>query len=117
MFTTLLFVVGISLLLTHELDAIQHHEWRLFAFLRPFGEERAYQLFVLLHIPLFILFLWLVIAPVRWLEIALDLFLIIHVGLHYLFRNHPDYTFSGWFSHGVIAAAGVVGALHLVLTL
>lgn len=115
MLTQSIFILGVSLLATHELDAIRHHEWRLFAFLRPFGEERAYQLFILLHIPLFMLFLWPLIAPVRWLEITIDLFLIIHVGLHYLFRNHLDYTFSGWLSHGVIGAAGVVGALHLLL--
>lgn len=115
MLPNFLYVFGIALLFVHELDAIRHHEWRLFAFLRPFGDERAYQLFTLLHIPLFLLFLWPAIYPARLLAIVLDLFLIIHVALHYLFRNHPLYTFHGWFSHGIIVAAGLVGALHLLL--
>ena len=115
MLTKFVFTLGVVLLFTHELDAIRHHEWRLFAFLRPFGEEGAYQLFVLLHIPLFMLFLWPLLMPARRLEITIDLFLIIHVGLHYLFRNHSHYTFHGWLSHGVIALAGAVGAWHLWL--
>ncbi|MEM7115266.1 MAG: DUF6713 family protein [Chloroflexota bacterium] len=115
MLTEIIFALGIALLFTHELDAIRHHEWRIFAFLRPFGDEGAYQLFVLLHIPLFLLFLWPLLAPARGLEIVIDAFLIIHVGLHYLFRTHPDYTFQGWLSHGVIVLAGFVGAWHLWL--
>lgn len=117
MIVELVFYVGLSLLFAHELDAIKHHEWRLFAFLRPLGEEAAYRVFTLAHVPLFVLFFWMVAHPALWFFVVVDLFLILHVGLHYLFRNHRLYEFRGWFSHGLIVGAGLMGALHLVLLL
>ncbi len=111
-----IYLLGVALLFTHELDAIKHHEWRLFAFLiNPLGDKMAYRVFTLVHVPLFFLFMWMVAYPRLNFEIAVDLFLIVHVGLHYLFRNHPSYEFSGWFSHGIIGGAGLMGALHLIL--
>lgn len=109
------YVLGIALLAVHELDAIRHHEWRLFFFLRPFSDTTAYQIFTLLHIPLFFIFMWRLAYPTLRFEIAVDIFLIVHAGLHYLFRNHPNYEFRGWVSHGIIAGATLMGALHLVL--
>ena len=115
MFTDLVYYLGVALLVTHELDAVRHHEWRLFAFLRPLGDQTAYRVFILVHVPLFVLFLWMAAHPAWWFTVFVDLFLVVHVGLHYLFRNHPLYEFRGRFSHGLIAGAGVMGALHLVL--
>ena len=110
-----IFYLALALIFTHELDAIKHHEWRIFAFLRPLGDVRAYQVFTLLHIPLFILFLWIVQNPNLLIMILVDIFLIVHVGLHFLFRNHPHYEFQGWLSNGLIVGAGLAGASHLIL--
>lgn len=115
MLAQLIFWLGVALICTHELDAIQHHEWRLFAFLRPFGDEIAYRIFTLAHVPLFLWFFWMAPHPARWFEIGIDLFLIIHVGLHFFFRRHPLYEFKGWLSHGLIAGAGLAGLVHLLL--
>ena len=109
------FLLGVALIFTHELDAIRHHEWRMFAFLRPLEDVNAYYVFTLAHIPLFLLFLWNVANPSLTFAIAADLFLIIHVGLHILFRNHPLYEFRGWVSNGLIGGAGLTGTLHLIL--
>ena len=109
------YLIGVALLFVHELDAIKHHEWRLFAFLNPLGDENAYRVFTFLHLPLFLIFLWMTAYPRLNFEIAVDIFLVVHVGLHFLFRNHPKYEFKGWFSHGIIAGAGIMGALHLLL--
>lgn len=113
----LLYLIGVALLFAHELDAIRAREWRLFPFLRVLGEANAYRAFVLLHIPLFLLFLWMSAYPRLWFEIGVDLFLVVHAGLHWLFRNSPYYEFKGWLSHGLIVGAGAIGALHLVLLL
>lgn len=117
MISDLIFNTAVALLFTHELDAIRCHEWRIFAFLRPLGDRLAYQVFVLAHLPLFVWFLWMAAHPAGWFEVGVDLFLIIHVGLHAHFRRHPLYEFRGWFSHGIIVAAGVLGAVHLVILL
>jgi len=47
--------------------------------------------------------------------VGLDIFFIVHVGLHLLFRDHPDYHFHTAFSWFLIIGAGVAGALDLLL--
>ena len=116
MLASWVFFLGVALLFTHELDAIRHHEWRIFAFLRPLGDTMAYRVFTLAHLPLFLLFLWKIAYPSQGFEVAVDVFLMVHVGLHILFRNHPLYEFRGWMSNGIIGGAGLMGALHLLLT-
>lgn len=112
-----LFWLGLALLFTHELDAIRCHEWRLFAvFLRVHdrvSDATAYRVFTVLHVPLFFLFLWYTAQPSRVFQIVVDLFLVVHLGLHLSLRSHPAYEFRGAFSHGIIAAGGLVGALHV----
>ena len=54
----LLFFIGLSLLLCHELDAVAQAEWRLLPVLRTLTDASAYPIFVWLHVPLFALVLW-----------------------------------------------------------
>lgn len=115
MLANLIFFLATALLFTHELDAIHHHEWRIFPFLRALGEENAYRVFTLIHLPLFALFLWMAAYPNDWFLVVVDLFLIIHVFLHWIFRNHSQNAFRGWLSYSLIVGAGLMGAWHLLL--
>ncbi|MFQ7237062.1 MAG: DUF6713 family protein, partial [Enterococcus hulanensis] len=36
---TILFALELALLLTHEMDAIRHKEWRMFVFLKDLPEQ------------------------------------------------------------------------------
>ena len=112
---TTLFFINIALLTTHELDAIYRHEWRIFFGRTTLSDETAYQLFTLLHIPLFAWIFWQAGQGDRWFEIVFDLFLIVHVGLHHLFRNHPAYEFNNRFSNAIIRSTGLLGLIHLGL--
>ena len=91
----LLFFVGFALLACHELDAVAQAEWRLLPFLSQMGDEDAYTVFVFLHVPLFALLMWWTSstsALVRFrAQLSVDAFMVIHVGLHMLFRSHADY--------------------------
>lgn len=113
----LLFFLGLSLLLTHEMDAIRRREWRIFPLTARLGDRAGYLVFTAAHVPLYVLLLWALgpaDAAVRSGTIlALDLFCIVHVGLHIAFRKHPAYEFRGPFSWGLIAGAGLFGALDL----
>ena len=113
----LLFYTGFALLLTHELDAIRRHEWRLFPFIYKLKDDTAYYLFTIAHIPLFVLLLWLMCHPsenVRyWFQVSLDLFFIVHLGLHKLFQSHKQYEFTGTFSKSIIFLMAIVGLVHL----
>ena len=51
--TDLLFYLAFAGLVTHELDAVHKHEWRLLFVLRAMPDESARRAFILIHIPLF----------------------------------------------------------------
>jgi len=55
----LLFQLGFSTLLAHELDAMTQAEWRLLFVLRRLPDLLAHNLFVTLHVPAVAILLWL----------------------------------------------------------
>ena len=116
-FEDALFFLTLSLLFCHELDAIRHHEWRLFAFLNRLDDDSAYRVFTVLHIPLFGLFLWFVAYPAEGFTLFVDFFVVVHLGLHWWFRSHPRYEFEGFVSNFFIVGTAVAGVSHLALFL
>ncbi len=119
MIIDMVFYLGIALLLTHELDAIKRHEWRIFPVIRNFKDEIAYYWFTILHIPLFVLLLWLMTHPSGntrlWFQIIMDIFFIVHMVLHKLLSSNKKYEFVGNFSKAIIFSMGIVGIVHLSL--
>ena len=109
----LLFLVNVSFLLVHELDAIQREEWRFFFAPFPMSEATAYRLFTALHIPLFVFMLWNLQSRGFW--VGLDVFLIIHAGLHWTLRDHPHVNFNNGFSGLWIFGGAFLGVVHLAL--
>ena len=109
----IIFLLTVGFLTTHELDAIANHEWRIFPFTAPLSDQLGYQVFVAAHVPLFALIVWL--APYETFRIVFDVFAVVHVGLHWMFRNHPQYEFDSGLSRGLIVGAGVFGMAHLIL--
>jgi hypothetical protein len=112
-FADLIFVAMVSWLLIHELDAIQQHEWRFFFSWMPISDKAAYWLFTAAHAPLLILILWNLQS--RGFQIGLDIFMIIHLGLHIGLRNHPLVTFNNTFSRVWIYGGAALAVLHLIL--
>ncbi len=115
-----LFYLGVSLLFTHELDAMPNQEWRVLPLTSMLGDSAGELAFVLLHIPLFALVIGFIAslnpatrARARMLTSA---FLVLHAGLHGLFTTHAHYEFAGLLSNGLIYGAAVCGALYLALT-
>jgi len=115
----LIFNLGFATILTHELDAMTQSEWRLLFILRSLPEETASVAFVVLHVPLIAVLLWLTNNQSEviknWSRIALSAFLIIHSGLHKLLENSPNYTFNSTLSLGLIYGAALFGLLYLIL--
>ena len=114
-----LFYTALALLFTHELDAVRGREWRLLFGLRRLDDQRGFELFTLLHVPLFALFLWLAAHPSPALrlgfQVSIDLFLIVHAGLHKRLDQHALYEFNNPLSATLIYGAGAVGLAHLML--
>ena len=110
-----LFLLNISFITMHELDAIYQKEWRVFFGWTPLSDEAGYQLFTALHVPLLLLILWNVQSTS--FQMGFDLFLIIHAGLHWGLRHHPKATFNNWFSRFWIFGGAILGSVHLGLLL
>ena len=115
----LIFNLGFATIITHELDAMTQSEWRLLFILRNLPEQTASNDFVILHVPLIALLLWLTNNESEIIKncsrIALSVFLVIHSGLHKLLENSPNYTFNSNLSLGLIYSAGLFGFVYLIL--
>ncbi|HEY8597444.1 MAG TPA: DUF6713 family protein [Thermomicrobiales bacterium] len=110
------FLLGLAFLLTHELDAIRCKEWRIFPVTSALGDDAGYRVFTALHLPLYALLLWGLYGAGDAnlaLIVALDLFFIVHLGLHLLLRNLPRNEFGSPFSKVLFWGAGLCGALDL----
>lgn len=104
----MLFFIGLALILLHEMDAMRCHEWRIFPGLSRLSERVGFYLFMVMHIPLFVLvFSYLDIIEFRK---GFDVFLIVHLGLHLLYLRHPKNEFKDWLSWSIISGAAMVGA-------
>ena len=112
-----LFFVAMSLVLAHEMDAVDRKEWRLLFVLRRLPDAGALRWFIVLHLPLFVALLALVAAaestPIRWLESGVDAFLIVHAGLHERLAFRGERAFTNAFSRSLILGAAGFAVVHL----
>ena len=112
----ILFALELALLFAHEMDAVRKQEWKMFIVLKDMEEERAYSIFMLLHIPLYTVPILLLFS--RYYLMAsyiVDAFLILHVFLHWGFRKHRANRLSGGISKILINLPGGIAILHCVL--
>lgn len=118
---SLLFYIGFALLIAHELDAVAQAEWRLLPLLDQLSDDTAYAAFVILHVPVLAVLMWLTAGPVSsvrwWSRFGIDSFLIVHAALHGLLSEHALYTFDSSLSTSLIFGGGAVGSLHLLLSM
>ncbi len=115
----LVYYFVVSMLLTHEMDAVHKREWRLLFLLRKLDDATGRTAFILLHVPLLVLLLWLSThnqaAVQYWTMISIDIFAVIHAGLHWRLTNHPDYAFKTPASKLLIYGAAFMAIVHMVL--
>ena len=118
---TAVYYLGLSLLMTHELDAVRASEWKLLYVLRQLEDAKAFAWFVAIHVPLFFSILWLSHCPNRrvrwWFRAGAAGFLIVHAGLHWRLSADPAYAFAGTLSNVLIYGAGAAGLAFLLLVL
>jgi hypothetical protein len=115
----LFFFAGLAFILTHEMDAIRCHEWRIFPLTAMLNEQVGYAVFTLVHVSLYVLTFWgLWNSGAQGMNAnvvrAWDIFFIIHVGLHLLFLRHPLNEFKSWLSWLLIVGAGICGIADMV---
>jgi hypothetical protein len=113
------FYLALSFIFLHEMDAIRCKEWRIFPILKSLPDKLGMQLFILLHIPIFI-WLFYELSDISFITFNnfrrnLDVFLIIHVFMHLVVLNTKENQFKDWLSWLLILGAGFWGALDLML--
>ncbi len=112
------FLVGFAFLLVHEMDAVRCREWRILPVLSRLDDSAGYVAFTALHVPIYALLFWGLIGDASvGLIVGLDVFLVVHLALHVLLRNHPENQFRTALSWVLFTAAGVCGAIDLLFRL
>lgn len=111
---SIFYFVMLAFFLVHELDAVKRHEWRVLPLISLLPETIGEQVFIWIHVLLFFgLFYLGAFDPNTAAAKGLSTFAIIHIGLHWFFRNHPKYEFNNISSWMLIVTAGLFGAAHL----
>ncbi len=109
--STIFFYLAVSCILLHEMDAIRCKEWRIFPLTFLLNDKVGYAVFLIAHLPLYYFILRsLEDASVQY---GLNVFFIIHLGLHILFLKHPKNEFKDVWSWIPIVGAAVFGGLAL----
>jgi len=113
-----LYYLALAFLITHELDAVAHSEWRLLFVLRNLEDAAAAQTFVALHVPLLFAVLWHSHHARReigyWTRGGVAVFLVVHTLVHFALSGAPQYDFDGVLSRILILSSGAFGGLYLI---
>ena len=113
-----LFFLGIGCLITHELDAMLNHEWRLLPLLRSLPDELGATVFVVAHVPLVAVVVALVSSNnlrTRALSrCGVSVFLFLHGVGHFLSSGDPSYEFDSLLSNALIYGGALLGFFHLL---
>ncbi len=112
------FYLGLSFILMHEIDAVRCKEWRIFPGLSLLNDAWGYRIFMLAHIPLFYFILKRIGdgSDNESFIYGMNVFFIIHLGLHLIFLIHKKNEFRDWLSWTIISAAAAFGLTDIVLT-
>ena len=113
------FYLGLGALITHEMDAMTHSEWRVLPLTRWLADGLGRDVFVIAHVPLYALLIGLIASlhhgTRHRARFWVSVFLVVHAGLHVFFSSDPAYTFAGALSNTLIYGAAALGGLYLVL--
>jgi len=114
-----IFYFGLGTIITHELDAMANHEWRVLPLTNWLTDEYGCLLFLFLHIPLFALLVALVASTNETIRnrtrIGISLFLVVHGILHILFIGNTNYEFKTVTSNILIFGGAALGLVYVLL--
>jgi len=113
---SIFFLLGLSFMTIHEMDAIRCKEWRIFPGLSMLNDKLGHILFIFAHIPLFFFIYWQ-LSQTENKEAFIkgfDMFMIVHLFLHVILLKHKNNEFKDWISWSIIIGSGVFGLVDLI---
>ena len=114
----IVFYLGLGTLLTHEMDAMTHHEWRILPLTSWLPDDTGQLVFLLFHVPLFAVLISLVASTNEQIrlrtQLGVSIFLIVHGILHAVFMGNSNYEFSSMTSNALIFGGAALGTFHLL---
>jgi hypothetical protein len=112
------FLLALSLLFVHELDAVRCREWRIFPLTAFLDDETGMRVFILAHVPLFAIILFYagksLSAGGDGFSLSMAIFCVLHAFIHWAYERHPKCEFRNPLSRGIIwacAGAGLAAAI------
>lgn len=110
-----MFVISLSSMLVHEMDAIRCKEWRIFPGLSQLNDKVGERVFILAHIPLisWILYSLFHDSTEGSFRQGFCVFAMIHLVLHVLFLFHPRNQFKDIISWLPILLSALTAPLSL----
>ena len=112
MTTSIFFLLGLSFMTMHEMDAVRKREWVIISQPLKLDDTLAYRVFTLVHLPALMLMFWALPSPN--FQIGLSIFMIFHAMVHFALRKYQHFTFDR-FSYLLIYAPIITSVLHLLL--
>ncbi len=112
----LLFNLGLTFIIIHEMDAIRCKEWRIFPGLSLLKDKLGFIIFIFAHIPLFI-FLFIELnnnQDINNLVYYLEIFFIVHLALHLIYLKNPKNDFKDYISWSFIIGPAIFGFIDLI---
>lgn len=111
------FLLAVSLMFVHELDAMQRREWRIFPGLSRLDDTLGMQVFVWLHVPLFVLVVYFAGEAIAdggsRFSFWFGVFCVVHAFVHWAFGGHPACEFKNVLSRTIIWGCGAAGAVTI----
>lgn len=106
-------------LLMHEFDAIHENEWKMFKFILKLKERNQYLIFLYSHIficAILSYYLWCVYKFTNFpLLVIVNLFGIIHLGVHLLAKKWESNVFKSFSSFLFIWFTGVSAIINIII--
>jgi hypothetical protein len=115
MIEEILLFTNLSLLILHEMDAIHCKEWKLFGFLSKLPDSTGRIIFSILHLPLFIIIFFLIEYQFEIFFWILNIFLVFHLLIHWIFNKHKFNNFKSRYSSLLIISMGLIGVISILL--
>ncbi len=109
----LLLIINITLYILHELDAISNGEWKILLGYRAITDEKAYLLFVSLHLPIIVLIAIYLENDITYYLVSS--YVVIHFVIHLFDKKSWLRLRSNIYSNTLVIGNAISGIFNIMI--